>query len=137
MCRANDRVKLLEYRSIDLLTRSRRHNLVFQGFPETREDENCEAVVKTMIADKLKIDSRNMFVQRAQRLGVRRRDSVALLLNQDLSSYVFVLINSRTLRCVYRDYPKEIANARSELWSRYKEEKKRKTRQQKSQLGSS
>ena len=40
-----DRLKLLEYRSIDLEARSRRKNILFKGIPENRQ-ENCFAEVR-------------------------------------------------------------------------------------------
>ena len=40
-----DRLKVLEYRSIDLEARSRRKNILFKGIPESRQ-ENCFAEVR-------------------------------------------------------------------------------------------
>ena len=62
-----DRLKLLEYRSIDLEARSRRKNILFKGIPENRR-ENCFEVVRNVIQDNLNID-RDMYLERAHRLG--------------------------------------------------------------------
>ena len=63
----NDRLKLLEYRSIDLEARSRRNNLLFKGIPEQRR-ENCFAEVRRFIQEELQID-KDFYLERAHRLG--------------------------------------------------------------------
>ena len=50
-----DRLKLLEYRSIDFEARSRRKNILFKGIPENRQ-ENCFAEVREFIQRHLNID---------------------------------------------------------------------------------
>ena len=37
----NDRLKLLEYKSIDIEARSRRNNLLFKGLAKERDDNCC------------------------------------------------------------------------------------------------
>ena len=63
----NDRLKLFEYYSIDIEARSRRNNLLFGGFPESR-DENCTRVILNFLEDKLGIDEPPV-IERAHRLG--------------------------------------------------------------------
>lgn len=63
----NDRLKLLEYRSIDLEARSRRNNLLFKGFPESR-DENCRGIVCGLLQDKLSMEELPT-IERVHRLG--------------------------------------------------------------------
>ena len=138
--KTNDRVKLLEYKSIDLETINRRHNLVFRGFRETNDEENCEAMVKAMIHEKLGLDADSMFVQRAHRLGAlkRRRYRGAnskpnprpiIICFRDSNDVENILANAYKLRNTNmdtnKDFPKEIVNARSELWSSYKQEKQK------------
>lgn len=138
--KTNDRVKLLEYKSIDLETRNRRHNLLFRGFRETNEEENCEAIVKAMISEKLGLDSQNMFVQRAHRLGALKRRRYRGTANRpkprpiivcfrDYNDVEAILANAFKLRNtnlgINKDFPKEIVNSRSELWPRYKLEKEK------------
>ena len=62
-----DRLKILEYRSIDLEADSRRKNILFKGIPENRR-ENCFEVVSNVVRDNLNID-RDMYLERAHRLG--------------------------------------------------------------------
>ena len=67
-----NRLKLLEYKSIDAEARHRRHILIFRGFPDTLGEEDCEAKVKNMLADKMGIQE-DMFVQRTHRICHLRR----------------------------------------------------------------
>ena len=135
-----NRLKLLEYKSIDAEARHRRHNLIFRGFPDTLGEEDCDSKVKTMLADKMGIQE-DMFVQRAHRLGqLRRPRSFRYRNNQklqasrpiivyfrDYSDAENIVTNSYKLKGteygVSRDYLKEIVTARSQLWPRYKTEK--------------
>ena len=68
------RIKLLEYKSIDAETRSRRHNLLFRGFNEIIAEEDCESRVKSMLADQMSIFE-GVYIQRANRLGQLRKPS--------------------------------------------------------------
>ena len=62
------RIKLLEYRSIDIEARSRRRNLLFKRIREYGQVENCFDLVRDFIADNLNIQD-NMYLERAHRLG--------------------------------------------------------------------
>ena len=62
------RIKLLEYRSIDLEARSRRRNLLFKGITEYGVIENCSELVRDLIADTLHI-SDDFYLERANSLG--------------------------------------------------------------------
>ena len=62
------RMKLLEYKSIDAETRSRRHNFLFRGFNEINGEEDCESRVKSMLAEQMSIFD-DVYIQRAHRLG--------------------------------------------------------------------
>ena len=74
-----------------------------------------------------------MFVQKAHRLGVLRRERfrgvwsksrpIIICFGITDSRYAYKLMNTKM--GIYRDYPKEIVNARSELRPRYKEEKEK------------
>lgn len=63
----SERLKLLEYRSLDSEARSRRRNLLFKGIPENKY-ENCFSEVRRFIQEKLNI-STDMYLERAHRLG--------------------------------------------------------------------
>ena len=137
-----NRLKLLEYKSIDAEARNRRHNLIFRGFPDTLGEEDCEAKVKKVLAERMGIDD-DMFIQRAHRLGQLRRprsyryrgDKKAqgprpiIMCFRDYSDVENIISNSYKLAGtdygVSRDYPKEIVTARSQLWPMYKAEKEK------------
>ena len=65
------RLKLLEYKSIDLEARSTRNNLIFSGIPEQR-DENCTLTLENFIRDQLHITDCPP-IQRAHRLSRLKR----------------------------------------------------------------
>ena len=121
------RIKLLEYRSIDIEARSRRRNLLFKGITEYGSIENCFELVRDFIADKLKI-SDDMYLERAHRLG-------RLKPNQSKSRPIIVAFRDyydteiilqaapglkNTTYSVCRDYPTEITEARNKLWPHYR-----------------
>ena len=122
----NDRMKLLEYKSIDLEARSRRNNLLFRGLPE-RRDEDCRRVICSFLEDKLSIDELPS-IERAHRLGRfnpakgPRPIIVAFSFFKDTED---ILSNARSLKGtpfgISRDYPPEITRARQALWPRLKE----------------
>ena len=134
------RIKLLEYKSIDAETRSRRHNLLFRGFDEITGEEDCESRVKSMLAEQMSIFD-DVYIQRAHRLGQLRKPSFSrfrdnrkplgprpiIVCFRDYADVEKIIANSYKLQGtdygVSRDYPKEIVAARSELWPRYKTER--------------
>ena len=63
----SERLKLLEYRSLDSETRSRRRNLLFKRIPENKY-ESCFEEAKRFIHEKLHIDQ-DMYLERAHRLS--------------------------------------------------------------------
>ena len=63
----HDRLKLLEYRSLDIEASSMRRNLLIKGIPEDRI-ENCFDLARHFISNELKID-RDMYMERAHRIG--------------------------------------------------------------------
>ena len=58
----NRRMKYLEYKSIDLESRSRRNNLVFRGLQEALNYENCEEIVTNFICEHLDMNGDNMHI---------------------------------------------------------------------------
>ena len=143
-CTSNqDRIKLLEYKSIDAESRSRRHNLLFRGIKEAGPDEDCEDLVRKFISEDLNLNGPAMFIQRAHRLGKPRRRKLfrprdrseeqdprpIIACFRDYSDVEILIENSYRLRLtrkgISRDYPKEIVSARSQLWPRYKLEKEK------------
>ena len=142
------RIKLLEYKSIDAEARNRRCNLIFKGISEMGDDEDCVGLIKDFISNNLELDSDDFFIQRAHRIGRKQtnrrghRKSNRELNSQtqprpiivafrDFPDTELILENTSRLRStpalsVYRDYPKEIAEARKVLWPRFKAAKKEK-----------
>ena len=73
MYEAHDsRIKLLEYKSIDLEARSRRNNLIFRGHPENVENDDCVSIIRNLLDMNLNLDP-NVCIQRAHRLGAINR----------------------------------------------------------------
>ena len=148
MGKLQDRIKLLEYRSIDIETRSRRNNLIFRGLQENNDIENCEEIIKAMISEKLNINTENMYIQRAHRLGtLQRRGQIwrteahsratpkprpIIVCFRDYQDIEKILANVHLLKNsnigIHRDYPKEIVDARSELWPLFKSEREQNPR---------
>ena len=62
------RIKLLEYKSIDLEARSHRNNLLFYRLAENRH-ENCSELIVQFIADNFGIDIERNAICRAHRVG--------------------------------------------------------------------
>lgn len=64
-----NRLKLLEYKSIDIESRSRRRNLIFRGISEQpgEDGEKCALAIRA-IRVHLEIDL-DMYIERAHRLG--------------------------------------------------------------------
>ena len=121
----NDRLKLLEYKSIDIEARSRRNNLLFRGIPESR-NEDCKRVVLNILEDKLGIDELPV-IERVHRLGRYNRFRgprpiiAAFSFFRDTED---ILSMTRSLSgssiSINRDYPNEITNARKSLWPQFK-----------------
>lgn len=127
-----DRVKLLEYRSIDQEARNRRNNLIFRGIPEV-VGENCAQIISEFITEQLQI-TQSICIQRAHRLGRKQYGNsgrglrpfhrpviVALRDYQEVEHIISkTKILAGTRFGVSRDYPQEIANARKELFPKLK-----------------
>lgn len=121
----HDRLKLLEYRSLDIEARSRRRNLLFKGIPENRR-ENCFEVVRDFICHNLRINT-DMYLERAHRLGrfnINRTRPIIVAF-RDFCDTEEILRATSILKGsnygVSRDYPNEIAKARQSLWMQFKD----------------
>ena len=64
----DDRVRLLEYKTIDLEARSRRNNILFFGISESRS-ENCKNVVADFLLAHLNTRITEADINRAHRVG--------------------------------------------------------------------
>lgn len=129
---ANKRIKTLEYRSIDAEARSRRNNLIFRGIPEILLSEDCVSLIHGFLKDNLDIESTQISIQRAHRLGIRTREKSRpiIVCFRDSQNVELILSNAYKLKGkpemgINRDYPNEIAEARARIWPKYKVEKAR------------
>ena len=122
------RLKLLEYKSIDTESRSRRRILIFRGISEQPDEdgENCVSEVRRFLRVHLKIDI-DMYVERAHRLGKPKIGTTRQILAafRDYRDTELIMGNTRklkgTLLSVNRDYPIEIIEARRDLYPMYKD----------------
>ena len=122
------RLKLLEYKSIDIECRSRRRNLIFWGIPERQMEskEGTIPLVMHFIGVDLGIE-RDMYIERAHRMG-RFKPGVCrpvIAAFRDYQDTEDIMSNARKLKGtnlrVNRDYPVEIVEARKALFPLYKE----------------
>ena len=121
------RIKLLEYRSIGIEARSSRRNLLFKGITEYGSIENCFVLVRDFIADRLKI-SDDIYLARVHRLGRLKPNQsksrpiiVAFLDYYDTEIMLQAAPGLKnTTYSVCRDYPIEITEARNKLWPPYR-----------------
>ena len=121
------RIKLLEYRSIDSEARSRRRNLLFKGIAEYGQVENCFDIVRDFIADRLHIYD-DMYLERAHRLGGLKPNQTKprpiIVAFRDYYDTELILQAVDQLKgskySVCRDYPKEITEARNKIWPHYR-----------------
>ena len=67
----NDRVKVLEYKSIDIeaCSRRRRNNLVFRGIAELYSHENSEELLTNFIEEHLGIHTQYIQINKAHGVG--------------------------------------------------------------------
>ena len=120
----HDRLKLLEYRSLDIEARSKRKNMLFKGIPDYRH-ENCFDAVRQFISSKLHID-RDMYLERAHRIGcfsVNRTRPIIVAFRDDCDTEDILNASNFQRDSSYgisKDYPNEIARARQSLWRQYK-----------------
>ena len=123
------RIKLLEYKSIDIEARSRRRNLIFRGIDGDEPNENCFEKVRDIIFNKLCIED-DMYLERAHRLGPRNighrnRPRPIIVAFRDYYDTELILEKAFRLKgsnyAVSRDYPQEISSARKSLWGQFKE----------------
>ena len=127
ICAHEQRIKLLEYRSINIEARSRRRNLLFKGIREYGQIENCFEIVRDVIADQLHIND-DMYMERAHRLGRLKHNQTKprpiIVAFRDYYDTEMILQAAPDLKntaySVCRDYPKEITEARNKLWPHYR-----------------
>lgn len=125
-----NRLKLLEYKSIDIEARGRRCNLIFHGLMEGRR-ENCTSLLIQFLENELGFDD-TPFIERAHRLGRFQQNKGPRPIIAAFNSYTEterIMSNARLLAgkpfSISRDFPKEIMNARKILWPKLKDERRK------------
>ena len=125
-------LKLLAYKSIDIESRSRRRNLLFQGLAENR-NENCAALVRDFLCDEMGLDADAFHIEGVHRLGSvqrarQRRDDPNQVIRRPIIVSSYEQSNTETVMnsaymlrgtkfSVTRDFPMEILNTRRILSS--------------------
>ncbi|XP_053390873.1 uncharacterized protein LOC128553721 [Mercenaria mercenaria] len=124
-----DKIKILQYKSIDQEARSRRNNLIFRGIPEVLMNEKSEYVVARFIEENLDTDVSELSVDSVHRIGAPARGKTRPIIGNFSSQKEIELILSKAYLLkgkdfgINRDYPPEIVQARSRLWPTYKDMK--------------
>ena len=105
-----DRIRLLEYKSIDLKARSRRNNLLFYGLSEST-NEVCKNILGMFVYDKFQITIREADISRAHRVGQYnpRRDRPIMVAFQSYNTAEDIIKQGNMLKNtnfgISRDYP--------------------------------
>lgn len=131
----DERLKLLEYKQIDIEARNRQVNLIVSGISETK-NEDCIKLVCDVIDKNLDMDSETFVIIRAFRLGRTRKPPAShlppenqkprnILVTFCQSVEVDVLMDNayklkETGIGLSRDYPREISDARKAIWPDFK-----------------
>lgn len=120
-----DQLKMLAYKSLDMEARSRRNNLIFWGLSENIRGD-CKSLMFRFLSDELDINTSNMCIERAHRLGALRKQTNGdqkrpiIVRFNDYNDTEYIMSNVYKLKHtpfgVDRDYPHEIAQARRELY---------------------
>lgn len=122
-------LRRLTYHSIDQEARSRRNNIIFYGITENTR-YNDRDIILMFMCDELNIDTSQMCIERAHRLGTlhsptnRSKNDPKRPLIVKFRDYIdtdTVMERAYRLRGsvfgIDRDYPREIANARKQLYN--------------------
>ena len=120
-----DRIKLLEYKSIDIEARGRRNNLLFYGFGEMR-NEDCREKICNFVCEKFGLRRDAVVIERAHRVGkfMLGKTRPIIVAFRDYVTTENIMSQGRILKgtanSVSRDYPQEVTNARKLLWEELK-----------------
>jgi hypothetical protein len=129
-----DRIRLLEYKSIDHEARMLKNNLLFTGHPEMMSGDDCMSIVNNLLKNNLQLDMSNIHITKAFRVGKRQisrsRGGVRPFHRAILVSFSDPFVTDIIMDKAYllknssygisRDYPREIREARQELWPDFK-----------------
>ena len=121
----DDRIKLLEYKSIDIEARGGRNNLLFYGFSEMR-NEDCVVKIGDFVCEKFDLRPDAVVIERAHRVGKFKQDKTRPIIAAFRDYFITGRIMSQgrilkgTQNSVSRDYPQEVTNVRRLLWDELK-----------------
>jgi regulator of replication initiation timing len=116
---------------LDLTARTMRDSIIVQGIPEGYNEtwEQTKAKLKDFISNDLKIDPKNVQIDRAHRSGTRGkgpRQIIAKLLNQDSKDLIFKNVKNlkdKTHLKVQEQLPAEVNERKKRLWPKFKQAK--------------
>ena len=114
----------IENKLVDLEDRSRRKNLRINGIKEGKNEtwEECEERVNCFLEEKLDMDTSEIWIERAHRVGEKKRGQERQIVVQ-FNSYknkLDILRNCKKLKgtnfSIFEDFSKETASIRKEKW---------------------
>ena len=109
---------------MDLEDRSRRNNLRINGIKEGKDEtwEECEERVNCSLEEKLDMDTSEIWIERAHRVGKKKRGQERQIAVQ-FNSYknkLDILRNCKKLKgtnfSIYENFSKETTSIRKEKW---------------------
>ena len=112
----------IENKLVDLADRSRRNNLRINGIKEEKNEnwEGCEERVNCFLEEKLDIDTREIWIERARRVGEKKNGQERQIVVQFISykNKLDIARNCKKLKgtkfSVFEDFSKETASIRKE-----------------------
>ena len=112
----------IENKLVDLEDRSRRNNFRINGIKEEKNEtwEECEKRVNCFLEEKLDMDTSEIWIERAHRVGEKKRGQERRIVIQ-FNSYknkLDILRNDKKLKgtnfSIFEDFSKETASIRKE-----------------------
>ena len=116
----------IENKLVDLEDPSRRNNLRINGIKEGKNEtwEECEERVNCFLEEKLDMDTSKIWIERAHRVGEKKRGQERQIVVQ-FNSYknkLDILRNCKKLKgtnfSIFEDFSKETASIRKEKWKK-------------------
>ena len=114
----------IENKLVDLADRSRRNNLRINGIKEGKNEnwEECEERVNCFLEEKLDIDTSEIWIERARRVGEKKNGQERQIVVQfnTYKNKLDIVRNCKKLKgtkfSVFEDFSKETASIRKEKW---------------------
>ena len=114
----------IENKLVDLEDRSRRNNLRINGIKEGKNEtwEECEERVNCFLEEKLDMDTRKIWIERADRVGEKKRGQEIQIVVQfkNYKNKLDIFRNCKKLKgtnfSIFEDFNKETASTRKKKW---------------------